>query len=237
MTGHEVSAPGPTSPFGEVATGARRRGRPPSTTRAEIERLSIDLFIARGFDETTIDDIAAEAGISRRTFFRYYASKNDVPWGDFDSHLHRMRSMLAALPADVPTLDGLRRAVLDFNRVDDAEAPWLRRRMQLILTVPALQAHSMIRYAQWRQTIAEFVVARSGTDAAGLVAQSVGWAALGVSIAAYEQWLADPDGDLSDLLDRAYRGLATGFGAGFAAGSAAAAEVPAPREGRHGTTS
>jgi mycofactocin system transcriptional regulator len=211
MTAGAQAVPAATSPFGGAAGGARRRGRPPSTTRAELERLSIDLFLTRGFEETTVDDIAAEAGIGRRTFFRYFASKNDVPWGDFDAGLIRMRGLLADLPDDVPTLDGLRTVVLDFNRVDAAEAPWLRRRMQLILTVPALQAYSMIKYAQWRQEIAAFFAARHGLEPAELTSQAVGWAALGVSIAAYERWLADPDADLSGLLDQAYRGLSLGF--------------------------
>jgi TetR/AcrR family transcriptional regulator, regulator of mycofactocin system len=198
-------------PNGQVRVGARRRGRPPSTSRAELERLTLELFLDNGFDNTTVEDVATAAGIGRRTFFRYFASKNDVPWGDFDANLDRMRGLLAALPDHLPVLEALRTAVLDFNRVDAAEAPWLRRRMQLILTVPALQAHSMIKYAEWRQAVAEFVAARTGTAPTALAPQAVGWAALGVSIAAYEQWLADPDADLSELLDAAYRNLATGF--------------------------
>jgi len=198
------------SPKGQ-ALFPRRRGRPPSTSRDEIEHLAIELFARHGFDATTVDDIAAEAGIGRRTFFRYFASKNDIAWGDFSSGLARMRQLLADLPGDLPLMDALRAGVLDFNQVDAAEAPWLRRRMRLILTVPALQAHSMIKYAEWRQVVAEFVAARTGERPAGLVPQAVGWAALGVSIAAYEQWLEDPDADLAELLDGAYHGLAVGF--------------------------
>jgi mycofactocin system transcriptional regulator len=211
MTEGNDPADGLTYPDGQVPAGVRRRGRPPTTTPAELEHLTIELFLERGFEETTIDDIATRARIGRRTFFRYFASKNDVPWGEFDAGLDRMRGLLAAIPTDRPVLDALRTAVLDFNHVDEAEAPWLRRRMQLILTVPALQAHSMIKYAQWRQTVAEFVALRTGADPTSLGPQSVGWAALGVSIAAYEQWLADPAGDLDALLDAAYRALAVGF--------------------------
>jgi TetR/AcrR family transcriptional regulator, regulator of mycofactocin system len=69
-----------------VATGRR-----PSTSRAELERVALDLFTSRGFEETTVDDVAAAAGIGRRTFFRYYASKNDAVWGDFDAQLEKLR--------------------------------------------------------------------------------------------------------------------------------------------------
>jgi mycofactocin system transcriptional regulator len=198
---------------GEPGPG-RRRGRPPSTSRAQIERLAITMFLDRGFDETTVDEIALQAGIGRRTFFRYFSSKNEVPWGDFDANISRMRGLLRELPADRGVLDALREAVLDFNRVDAREAPWLRRRIRLILTVPALQAHSMLKYGQWRQAVAEFAAERLGTDPADLVPQAVGWAALGVSIAAYEQWLAHPETELADLLDHAYRQLAIGFDEG-----------------------
>jgi TetR/AcrR family transcriptional regulator, regulator of mycofactocin system len=202
---------------GQLAGPPPRRGRPPSTTRSDLERLALDLFVSRGFEQTTVDDIATRAGIGRRTFFRYFASKNDVPWGDFDQNMNRMRALLAALPSDLAVLDAVREAVLDFNRVDDAESPWLRRRMRLILTVPTLQAHSMIRYAQWRQVVAEFAAERLRQHPTGLLPQAVAWAALGVSIAAYEQWLADPDAELAVLLDLAYRRLAAGFEPSIAA--------------------
>ncbi len=58
------------------------RGRRPSTTREAIARRALDLFERNGFDATTVDEIAAAVGISRRTFFRYYSSKRDVVWGN-----------------------------------------------------------------------------------------------------------------------------------------------------------
>ncbi|MCQ0020665.1 TetR family transcriptional regulator [Actinomadura madurae] len=60
---------------------APRVGRRPRTSRGELERVALRLFAERGFEETTVDDIASAAGIGRRTFFRYYGSKNDVVWG------------------------------------------------------------------------------------------------------------------------------------------------------------
>ena len=64
------------------------------TTSADV---AIDLFAARGFDEVSVDDVAQAAGIARRTLFRYYPSKNALPWGDFDAHLEHMRDLLDRL--------------------------------------------------------------------------------------------------------------------------------------------
>ena len=83
-------------------------GRRPSTTRARISAIAIDLFTDRGFEETSVDDIAAAAGIARRTLFRYYPSKNAIAWGDFDDHLAGMRDHLAALPETIGLADALR---------------------------------------------------------------------------------------------------------------------------------
>jgi TetR/AcrR family transcriptional regulator, regulator of mycofactocin system len=187
-------------------------GRRPATTRAEIEHVALDLFARNGFEATTVDDVAEAAGIGRRTFFRYYASKNDVPWGEFDATLERMRAFLVALPADLALMDALRTAVLDFNRLEPGEEPWHRQRMALILRVPALQAHSMLKYREWRQVVAEYAAARLALPATDLVPQALGWSALGVAIAAYECWLESDGADLAGLLDAGYRRLAEGFG-------------------------
>ena len=169
------------------------------------------LFVERGFDQTTVDDIAAAAGIGRRTFFRYFASKNDLPWGDFDFTLERMRRFLAELPGDVPLVEALGLAIVDFNRLDPAEAPLFRQRMTLLLTVPTLIAHSTLRYAAWRQVVAEYVAGRRGVAADSLEPQAIAWAFLGVSLSAYAHWLRDQEADLSALLLEAIRLLGSAF--------------------------
>jgi mycofactocin system transcriptional regulator len=194
---------------GRIAGG--RVGRRRMTSRGELEHVAFDLFGEDGFDRTTVDDIATAAGISRRTFFRYFPSKNDVVWGDFDGMLDRMRRRLAACPPDRPLMDEVREALLDFNRVPAEELPWHRRRMALILRTPALQAHSTLRYADWRAVLAGFVGERLGQSAAALAPQAIAHATLGVAVAAYEQWLLDESADLPGLLDAAMRELSASF--------------------------
>jgi mycofactocin system transcriptional regulator len=186
-------------------------GRRRITSRAELEQVAFELFGRQGFEQTTIDDIASAAGIGRRTFFRYFHSKNDVPWGDFDAELVRMRKHLFAAPARTPLMDAIRQAVVDFNRVAPEQMPAHRRRMELILRVPALQAHSTLRYAAWRQVIADFVAERTGLPPGALLPRAVAYAMLGVAVAAYEQWLDGGSDDLCDLLDAAVLALNSAF--------------------------
>lgn len=184
-----------------------RPGRPAVTSHGELEQVALELFAQRGFEATTVGDIAAAASIGRRTFFRYFASKNDVVWGEFDRGLADLRARLAGTPPEVPLLEALRAAVLEFNRFDPAEVPWHRDRMALILQVPALQAHSTLRYAAWRSEIADFVGRRLGEDPASLLPQLVAHSCLGAALTAYEQWLSRPGTDLPPLLDAALRAL------------------------------
>jgi len=193
---------------------AGRAGRRRVTSREELEHAAFDLFGRQGFDRTTIDDIAAAAGIARRTFFRYFPSKNDVPWGNFEAELVRMRARLKACPPRTPLMDAIRVAVVDFNRIAPEQVPFHRRRMELILRTPALQAHSTLRYAAWREVIAEFAGQRLGQPPGALAPRTVAYAALGVAVAAYEQWLESDGAELSELLDRAMRELAAAFGPG-----------------------
>ncbi len=188
-------------------TAAARGGRPAATTRAELEQVALELFAQRGFEATTVDDIAAAAGIGRRTFFRYYSSKNDVVWGEFEQGLSALRAQLAGAAPEVPLLEVLHDAVLAFNRLDPDSAPWHRDRMTLVLGVPALQAHSTLRYAAWRAVVSEFVAGRLGAEPADLLPQLAGHLCLGAALTAYEQWLRDPDGDLQALLSDALRAL------------------------------
>jgi mycofactocin system transcriptional regulator len=186
-------------------------GRRRITSRAELEHVAFELFDARGFQGTTIDDIASAAGIGRRTFFRYFASKNDVPWGNFEEELDRMRMRLKTCSAQTPLMDAIRVAIVDFNQVAPDQVRWHRRRMELILRVPTLQAHSTLRYAEWRQVVADFVGERTGQPPDSLVPCTIAYAMLGVCIAAYEQWLTGDDIDLTSLLDTAVHKLADAF--------------------------
>ena len=189
----------------------QRPGRPPGTSRRAVTRTALELFAERGFEETTVDDIADALGVSRRTLFRYFGSKNDMAWGDFGWVLARLRRCLDATGPDEPLHEAVGRAVIESNRYEDDQLPELRIRMRLITGVPALQAHSALRYAEWRAVIAEFVARRLGCGVDDLIPQTVAHAALGTSMAAFLVWVDDPSSDLVENLEEAYALLGAGL--------------------------
>src|SRR3954452_19033891 len=187
-------------------------GRPEVTSHAEIEQAAFRLFAERGFEATTLDAIAAEVGVGRRTLFRYYSSKNDIPWGQFDRTLDGFRQILAGMPTDIPLHEAVHRGVLAFNEFPQDAQPPHRERMRLILQTPALQAHSVLRYGEWRAVIAEYVAERRGLEPDHLMPRMVGHVSLALALSAYEQWLESPDASLRILLDDAMASLRTHLG-------------------------
>jgi mycofactocin system transcriptional regulator len=185
-------------------------GRPPTTTHAEIERIALDLFARRGFEATTVDDIATAVGVGRRTLFRYFESKNDIAWGDFDWVMERLREALDE-GVGLPLMEALRRGVVESNRYPPEQEAGLRTRMTLITGTAALQAHSALRYAEWRGVVAIWAAGRRGEAPDDLVPRVIGYAALGSAMASFERWVASEDEDLLELIDAAFVGLAAGF--------------------------
>lgn len=196
-----------------------KRGRARSTTRPQIAAVALDLFIRDGYEAVTVEDIAAAAGISRRTFFRYFESKQEVPWGDFEPLLAEFETALNTAPSTESMLSAIRRAVHRFNDVPASELAKHRHRMRILLSTPELVAFSTVRYASWRLVVARFVAARLGTDPTSPVAQAVSWACLGVSLSAYERWIDDESADLQSLIDDGFGGLSELFVSDVLAGA------------------
>jgi mycofactocin system transcriptional regulator len=193
------------------ATAGPRRGRPPGTNCRALELIALRLFTDQGFDNTTIDQISAEAGVSKRTFFRYFPTKADVLWSEFDTEVDTIRATLTEVPAEIPMMDAIRRAVVAANHHQAQDVPGLRLRMNLIGSVPALQSSAAIHYDAWERAISDFVAARLGQPADSLYPLAIGRATLAVCRAAYDRWSARADADLTGYLDAALAALSAGF--------------------------
>ena len=188
-----------------------RRGRPRSTSRRELRLIALRLFASRGFDNTTIEQIAAEAGVSERTFFRYFTTKASVLWTEFETEVEMIRSALAAVPDDVPLMDAVRGAVVAANHYHADDVPEMRMRMHLIATESALSFSAAEHYEAWERAISEFAGRRLSQPADSLYPLTVGRTTLAACRAAYDRWSVRADADLTTYLDAALAALASGF--------------------------
>lgn len=190
---------------------AARRGRPPGTSARELEVVALDLFAEYGFADTTVEQIAVAAGVSRRTFFRYFDSKADVLWHAFDGEVTALREAFATASPNLGLMTAIREVVVGVNNYRAEDVPELRTRMNLISSDPALQASATLHYDDWERAVTEFAAARLGESIDSLQPLAIGRTTLAACRAAYDRWLSRADADLTVYLDAALRGLATGY--------------------------
>jgi mycofactocin system transcriptional regulator len=176
-----------------------------------LRHIALRLFVKNGFEATTIEQIASEAGVSERTFFRYFTSKSSVLWTEFDAEVAEIREALAAVPGSVPMMEAIRRTVVSVNHYKTEDLPELRMRMSLIASVPALASSAAEHYDAWERAVSEFAARRLGQPADGLYPLAIGRSVLAVCRAAYDRWSARADADLTGYLDAAMTALEAGF--------------------------
>lgn len=141
----------------------RSRGRPVEVDREKIALVAMELFGLHGFNAVTMDQIAQVGGVSRRTLFRHFPSKNDLVWGDMRTAIDRVQQNLEQ--GDDPHLSTLAlmhrayRRALDYRGV---ELEITRQRLLLIDDNPSLYAHGIPQWEQMRQILASFIASREG---------------------------------------------------------------------------
>ncbi|HEY0302962.1 MAG TPA: TetR family transcriptional regulator [Rhizomicrobium sp.] len=165
-------------------SGLRARKR--AETRARIIEAALKLFVKRGFDGTTLDDIAADAGISRRTFFHYFESKEDLAFAWLDSSTDDIVAAVGREDAGLPMLTMAANAMLacatPFPR---AEAFALAR---LVNETPALRDRSQMKYGRLEAALAEALAARKGLKKDDLKARLAAMTAAGALRVASQRW-------------------------------------------------
>jgi TetR/AcrR family transcriptional regulator, regulator of mycofactocin system len=195
----------------ELAAASTRRGRPPGTSARELEIVALRLFTEQGFEDTTVEQIAAAAGVSRRTFFRYYDTKAAVLWHEFDHEVEALRAAFGAVPDDIALMEAIRQVVVGVNHYQAEDVAELRLRINLIGAVPALQASSAPHYDAWERAVSEFAADRLGRGSDELIPLAIGRATLAACRAAFDTWVTRADADLPVYLDQALAALGRGF--------------------------
>ena len=174
------------------------------TSVEAIEKAALEVIAERGFEDVTVEEIAAAAGISRRTYFRYFASKADIPFGNYAALLEMLERWLDAEPLDRPILDVIADGVMRFNRVHSDGAAAHRERMKLIMHTPSLRANAALHQDEWVAVLARYAARRLGTTPDALGPRVIAHISLGAANAAYEVWLDDDRADLADLVQRSF---------------------------------
>lgn len=145
--------------------------RPAQTARSErtreaLRQAALVRFLAQGVEDTSAEQIAADAGVSLRTFYRHFTSKHDLLFADYDAGLHWFRAALAQRPASESILDSVQSAILAFPYDVDAVTKIASMRA-VELDPDRIVRHIRQVESDFADAVAELLVARAGQVPAG----------------------------------------------------------------------
>jgi AcrR family transcriptional regulator len=212
----------------ESNIGLRERKR--LKLRSQLVETALALFTANGFEATTVDDIVKRLDVSRRTFFRYFESKEDVVLAFTDRVGEEIRSGLSKRPAAEPPLTAVRRAVGPLVDLYAAEKDRALLLAKLIEEATAIRARHLDRQDKWKRWLADEVAARLQMDPQrDLHPQLVAAVALSTIDVAVNAWLAGGGSDdLTKLVNEAFAAVEGGLDRAPPVGAKAKAK---PRRG------
>jgi AcrR family transcriptional regulator len=186
---------------------------------AEVERVALDLFAARGYESVSVDDIVAAAGTSQRTFFRYFASKDEVVLA-YERYLHeRFVAALRSRPASEGPVRALANAFTSTSDVAAADMPTVLKRARVLAAAPVLRERAMGERRARIHEIADELLARDrsiGARPSGAQrrrARVVAASVTAVAQAEWDVWVAEgisknPSERIRQAIDELVAGLA-----------------------------
>ncbi len=182
-------------------TGLRERTR--RAVRAELAAVAIRLFAEQGFDETTVDQIAVAAGLTKRSFFRYFPTKEDAVFGDVDLLGEQVVAEIQQEPGTDPwhcLHQVLRRWQQHIHASEQAQT-----RLRLIEATPSLRARLHEKRTAWRQHVADALRDRPGRPLDAFTADLLTNAAAAALDTVTQEWVrSGGTADRDALLDKAF---------------------------------
>lgn len=178
----------------------RERNR--SRTATEIADAAVRLFRTKGYDATTVADIADAAGVSVRTFFRYFPTKEDVVFAGHQRHLAALCEAVSEAARDGNERAVLATAIRRFARFLQKHAE-VTDRLRLATTDERLFSRVLAVRSTWEQGLAEAMAAAKGKAEAGFDERMLANSVIGALQVALEVWVAEEHGDLDRLVRRA----------------------------------
>jgi AcrR family transcriptional regulator len=182
------------------------RARKKAATKHAIQEQALRLFVEKGYDATTVDEIAAAAGVSHMTFFRYFPRKEEVV--EYDEYDPLIEDLIATRPPHEPPLVALHAAIrvgLEQVLATDREAVLIRTR--LVLHTPVLRSRNLIAQDATRDLFARALARRAGLAEPDFATTVLASAALAAIVFAIETWADTDDADLTALIDAAFEVL------------------------------
>ena len=195
-------APAPDTGLDDVGLRERKK----KATRRALSDAALRLFMEVGFDQTTVDDIAAAVHVAPRTFHRYFPRKEDVLFSDAARRVELLRSALAHRAADEPLLSSLRAGIgVVFDAIVDEREQEIRR-SAVLRDNPVVRAANLRYLDEWSAVLAEHVAAREGMRPTDPWPSLVARCAVAAASIARTQWI-EHGGALSSRLDETFEML------------------------------
>ncbi len=180
-------------------------GRWEPDARGRLEKAALDLYGERGFENTTVAEIAARAGLTERTFFRHYADKREVLFGGAGRLQELLVTSVAGAPATAPPIEAVAIGLIGAAELLEERRAFAIQRYVVIAANPELQERELIKLAALASALA-VALRRRGVDepTASLAAE----AGIAVFKVAFERWIDDHDGrDLPRLVQESLEQL------------------------------
>ncbi|NJQ06648.1 TetR family transcriptional regulator [Streptomyces lonarensis] len=185
--------------------------------RRQLAAAAMELFTTRGYEATTVDEIAAAAGVARRTFFRHFRSKEEAIFPDHDDTLERARAVLeAATPGENP-VDTICRGIKEVMRMYTASPAVSVERYRLTREVPALREREIASVARYERLFTRYLLSRFDEDSPNgdepLLAEVAASSVVTAHNHVLRRWLrAGGEGDVAAELDHAFAIVRRTFG-------------------------
>lgn len=156
--------------------------------RGRLEQAALDLFGERGFEQTTVEDIATRAGLTKRTFFRHYADKREVLFGAGAAFQQVFVDSLAGAPASATPLEAVAVSLQAGGEMLEGRREFARLRQRVIAANAELRERELVKLASVAAALTEGLHARGVAEPAASLAAETGMAVFRVG---FERWLAD----------------------------------------------
>jgi AcrR family transcriptional regulator len=185
------------------------RAEKKAATKHAIQDHALRLFVEKGYDATTVETIAAAAGVSHMTFFRYFPRKEEVV--EYDEYDPLLEDLIAARPADEAPITAVHNALrVGLQQVLSTDREALLIRTRLILDNPVLRSRNLVAQDTTRDLFARALARRRGLAEPDLAATVQASAALGAIAPALTAWAEDGEADLIAMIDSAFTALESG---------------------------